>query len=204
MTPRQLLLDYGQVISTAQAADDVAELAACAELAPAEFGRRYWAHRPPYDRGGTALAYWTDVLGGAPGPGRLRRLVELDTASWLRLDPAVLAVLDDVHAAGIAVSLLSNAPRELAVALAADPTFGPFRELLFSAELGLVKPDPQIFRAAAARLAAAPGDVVFVDDRPENVQAAAAVGMHGITYTGSAECLAELLTGVLMPPGRRE
>jgi len=192
VAPRQLLLDYGQVISTAPAVDDVAELAILAGLPAEEFARRYWAHREPYDRGGSALAYWTAVLGGIPTDDRLHRLVELDTRSWLRLDPAVLDVLDGMHAAGIAVSLLSNAPRELAVALADHPAFGRFRLLLFSAELAMVKPDPRIFHVAAARLGAAPADIVFVDDRPENVRAATAVGMHAVTYTGTADCLERL------------
>jgi putative hydrolase of the HAD superfamily len=192
VTPRQLLLDYAQVISIPQTAEDIAGLAALAGLPTEEFTSRYWAHRAPYDRGGSAPAYWAAVLGVAPTADRLIRLVEYDSRSWLRLDPAVLAVLDGFHRAGIAVSLLSNLPRELAAAVAALPAFTPFRQLLFSFELGMVKPDPRIFTAAAARLDAAPGEVLFVDDRSENVRAATTVGMHAVTYTGTADCLARL------------
>lgn len=199
--PRQLLLDYGQVISTAQTAADVAELAELAGLPVAEFGPRYWAPRSAYDRGDAALGYWTAVLGAAPEPERLRLLVELDTRSWLRLDQDVLAVLDDVHAAGVAVSLLSNAPHALAAALVGHPALDRFRHLLFSAELGLVKPDPQIFTVAAERLGAAPAEVVFVDDRPENVRAAAQVGMHAVLYTGTADCLRRLHPTLADRPG---
>jgi putative hydrolase of the HAD superfamily len=192
VTPRQLLLDYAQVISSPQTADDIAGLATLAGLPADEFTRRYWAHRAPYDRGGSALAYWSEVLGLAPTAARLSRLVEYDTRSWLRLDPDVLTVLDGFHRAGIAVSLLSNLPRELAAAVAGLPALARFRQLLFSFELGLVKPDPRIFTAAAVRLDAVPDEVVFVDDRPENVRAATTVGMHAVTYTGTADCLARL------------
>jgi putative hydrolase of the HAD superfamily len=192
VTPRQLLLDYAQVISIPQPADDIAGLAALAGLPTDEFTRRYWAHRRGYDRGGSAAAYWGEVLGVAPTADRLRRLVEHDTRSWLHLDPAVLAVLDGFHRAGIAVSLLSNLPRELAAAVAGLPAFARFRTLLFSSELGLVKPDSRIFTAAAARLDAEPGEVVFVDDRPANVRAASTVGMLAVTYTGTADGLARL------------
>ena len=44
-----LLVDFGEVISVAQPADEVAALAALAELPVPEFSRRYWAHRPAYD-----------------------------------------------------------------------------------------------------------------------------------------------------------
>ncbi|GID95780.1 HAD-IA family hydrolase [Amorphoplanes digitatis] len=185
-----LLIDFGEVVSLAQPAGEVAALAALAGLPVGEFSRRYWAHRPAYDAGGTALAYWTAVIGAAPGGERLRRLVELDVASWLHLDPGMLRLLDAVHEAGTPVSLLSNAPRELARALGRHADLKPFAHLLFSADLALVKPDPAIFAAALEALGAAPGDVVFVDDRPANVDAAAALGIRGIVFTGTAACLA--------------
>ena len=185
-----LLVDFGEVISVAQPADEVAALAALAELPVTEFSRRYWAHRPAYDAGGTALAYWTGILGAAPGGALLHRLVELDVASWLHLNPDTLRLLDDLHAAGTPVSLLSNAPTELARELDRHIDLKRFRRLLFSADLGLTKPDPRCYAAALAALGAAPGDVVFVDDRPENVEAAAALGINGILFTGTPTCRA--------------
>jgi putative hydrolase of the HAD superfamily len=194
----QLLIDFGEVVSVAQPADEVVALAALAGLPADEFSRRYWAHRPAYDAGGTALEYWTEVIGAAPGGARLRELVERDVASWLHLDPATLRLLDAVHGAGTPVSLLSNAPRELARALGRHPDLKPFAHLLFSADLGLVKPDPAVFAAALAVLGAAPGDVVFVDDRRANVEAAAALGIRGIVFTGTAACLAAVARAALV------
>ncbi|MEU4220356.1 HAD-IA family hydrolase [Actinoplanes sp. NPDC026623] len=185
-----LLLDFGEVISLAQPAGEVAELAALAGLPVGEFSRRYWVNRPAYDAGGSALAYWTEIIGAAPGGDRLRRLIERDVASWLHLNPEMLRLLDAVHAAGTPVSLLSNAPRELARALDRHADLKGFGHLLFSADLALVKPDPAIFAAALAALGAGPGDVVFVDDRRANIEAAAALGIRGILFTGTAACLA--------------
>jgi putative hydrolase of the HAD superfamily len=187
-----LLVDFGEVISVAQPADEVAALAALAELPVTEFSRRYWAHRPAYDAGGTALAYWTGILGAAPGGALLHRLVELDVASWLHLNPATLGLLQTLHAAGTPLSLLSNAPAELARELDRLADLKPFRHLLFSADLGLVKPDPHCYAAALARLRAEPGDVVFVDDRPANIAAATALGITGIVFSGTPACLAEI------------
>ncbi|MEU7901625.1 HAD-IA family hydrolase [Actinoplanes sp. NPDC049118] len=185
-----LLVDFGEVVSLAQPAGEVAALAALAELPVDEFSRRYWAHRPAYDAGGAALAYWTAIIGAAPGGDRLRRLIEGDVASWLHLNPRTLRLLDAVHGVGTPVSLLSNAPRELARALDRHADLKGFAHLLFSADLALVKPDPDIFAAALGALGAAAGDVVFVDDRQANVDAAAALGIQGIVFTGTAACLA--------------
>jgi putative hydrolase of the HAD superfamily len=59
-----------------------------------------------------------------------------------------------------------------------DPTW--FAALLSSSTLGVAKPDPRAYQAAAAALGLPPGDCAFVDDLPINVEAACAVGMRGV------------------------
>ncbi len=187
MTRRQLLIDYGEVISLPQPESDIARLSGLAGLPSEEFTRRYWQHRKPYDRGQPAPRYWARVLGEAPHPALLEQLIQADVVSWLHLDPAVLALLNAIHADGTPVSMLSNAPRELGDALAELPEFSRFQHLLFSADLRLVKPDARIFHVAAERLHAAPATIVFIDNRADNVRAAAAVGFDAVLYTGSPE-----------------
>ncbi|PRY32265.1 HAD-IA family hydrolase [Pseudosporangium ferrugineum] len=201
MARTQLLIDFGEVISVAQPAADVTAMADAAGLPAAEFSARYWACRPGYDGGGSARDYWHDVLGAAPGPTLLRRLVELDVASWLHLNPDAMRMLALVHAAGVPVSLLSNAPLELARELDRHPGLGPFRRLLFSADLGLTKPDPAIYAAALGLLGARPGAVVFADDRAPNVTAAVALGLRALVCTGTPDSLARVAEAVL-PAGR--
>jgi len=197
MASSHLLFDFGEVISVAQPAGEVAALAALAELSVPEFSRRYWTLRPRYDAGGTALAYWTGILGAAPGEALLHRLVELDLASWLHLNPDTLRLLDDLHAADVPVSLLSNAPHELARELDRRAELKPFRQRLYSADLALTKPDPRCYTAAIAALGAEPGDVVLVDDRPVNIRAAAALGITGIVFTPTPACLAAVAGAAL-------
>ena len=191
--PRQLLIDFGEVISAAQPAADIAAMAAAADLPVGEFSARYWACRVAYDRGASALGYWTAVLGHQPSGAQLRRLVQHDVASWLHFDPAMIALLERVSAAGVPVSLLSNAPRELARVLERHPALKPFTHRLFSADLGLVKPDPAVFTVALGVLRTGPGDVVFVDDRLDNVAAAAALGIRAHHFTGTPACLRAVL-----------
>jgi putative hydrolase of the HAD superfamily len=88
--------------------------------------------------------------------------------------------------------LLSNAPHELADRISGHSAFGMFDHLLFSARLGLSKPDPEIYDAAVARLAVAAGEVLFVDDRAENIAAAAGVGLRTFHYL-SVDALADRL-----------
>jgi putative hydrolase of the HAD superfamily len=67
-----------------------------------------------------------------------------------------------------------------------------FDLIVVSAEEGLIKPDPRIYRLALDRLGVAAGDAVFVDDMEENVAAARAVGMHGIRFVGADQAIAEV------------
>lgn len=57
-----------------------------------------------------------------------------------------------------------------------------FNDMIFSYEVGLVKPDPRIYQLAAARLQVNTSECVFVDDIERYVQAAMGQGMKGIWY----------------------
>jgi putative hydrolase of the HAD superfamily len=57
-----------------------------------------------------------------------------------------------------------------------------FDDLIFSAEVGLAKPDRRIFDLALDRLQVQATETIFVDDFQENVEAARAIGMAGIRF----------------------
>ena len=58
-----------------------------------------------------------------------------------------------------------------------------FRGILVSGEVGVIKPDPQIYRLLFERFAIAPAQAVYIDDNPRNAAAATSLGMHGIHFT---------------------
>ena len=73
-----------------------------------------------------------------------------------------------------------------------------FDDTMISADEGLVKPDPSIFRLACERFRIRPEESVFIDDMPMNVEAADHVGMTGFLFRGDARELRDWLkeTGV--------
>jgi putative hydrolase of the HAD superfamily len=76
-----------------------------------------------------------------------------------------------------------------------------FDHLIISAEVGLTKPDPRVYRLAAQRLGVEPSEAVFVDDFVENVEGARAVGMHALHYQPGLDVAAALAQlGVELPP----
>lgn len=54
--------------------------------------------------------------------------------------------------------------------------------LFLSYELGLLKPDIEIYQKVLQKLKALPEEVIFVDDKPKNVAAAESIGIHGIIF----------------------
>jgi putative hydrolase of the HAD superfamily len=61
-----------------------------------------------------------------------------------------------------------------------------------SCYVGLRKPDRKIYQLALDVLRSDPEETVFIDDRSENVAAAASLGIHAIRYEGSAKLSAQL------------
>lgn len=64
--------------------------------------------------------------------------------------------------------------------------------IVYSHEVGWMKPDPRIYHAACDRLGCAAEDVVLLDDLPANIDGARAVGMHAVLFTDTAQAIADL------------
>ncbi len=58
-----------------------------------------------------------------------------------------------------------------------------FDVITVSAEVGLIKPDPKIFKHVLQRLGVNPEEAIFIDDNPNNTAAAAKLGLKAIVYT---------------------
>lgn len=67
-----------------------------------------------------------------------------------------------------------------------------FDEVVISGEVGLRKPQPEIYLLAAERLRAGPAECVFVDDFKVNAEGATAVGMRGIQHRNAEQTIPQL------------
>jgi putative hydrolase of the HAD superfamily len=182
-----IVFDYGEVISLPPPARAVAALAEAIGVTPERFWPVYWRHRGDYDRGvSDAAGFWGEVCAGldrAIDDELLDMLVARDFAAWSSLNRETLRLLEELAAAGTRLALLSNAPADLARRFEEQPWAGLFRHRFFSADLRRTKPDPRIFHEVCGRLDARPYDLVFIDDRPENVDAAGALGIESLLFT---------------------
>jgi epoxide hydrolase-like predicted phosphatase len=57
-----------------------------------------------------------------------------------------------------------------------------FDVILISSEIGVAKPDKEMFEMALSKLGVAPEEVVFIDDQQKNIDAAEKLGIKGIRF----------------------
>ncbi|HEX5529359.1 MAG TPA: HAD-IA family hydrolase [Methylomirabilota bacterium] len=188
--PAGLILDYGNVLSRAQ---DPTWLDAAARRLGADataFRAAYWQHRHAYDADLPAAAYWRRVVAGARpaaalDPSDLAWLIASDVASWSVYHEEVWALAARFRAAGGRTAFLSSSGPEVMARVRADHSLETrFDAVVISCEVGLAKPDPRIFRLCLERLGLSAGAALFVDDRADNVQAAAGVGLRTLRFEG--------------------
>jgi putative hydrolase of the HAD superfamily len=67
-----------------------------------------------------------------------------------------------------------------------------FNGIAASGEIGLVKPQPEIFEYLLNRYGLAAADTVFIDDHAANIAAAKGLGLHAILFQTAEQCAAEL------------
>jgi epoxide hydrolase-like predicted phosphatase len=72
------------------------------------------------------------------------------------------------------------------------PVFPLFDAVTLSFEVGVLKPEPEIYLDALRKLSLPPEECVFIDDIGRYAEGASALGIRGIRYTGHAELLREL------------
>ena len=90
-------------------------------------------------------------------------------------------IIDSIKNDGIKTAILSNT--EVPVMNFLKKKYaGIFHEYIFSCEVGMVKPERNIYEHAVALMSISPDEAVFIDDKEENVAAARSFGMHGIRF----------------------
>ena len=105
------------------------------------------------------------------------------------LPDSAIGVLESIGASqDVDLGMLNNEARELNDYRIEEFGLRGYFDFFFSScYVGLRKPGVQIYRLALDVLQCEPSEVVFIDDRADNVEAAAGLGIHAIRYEGSAK-----------------
>ncbi|RBQ15615.1 HAD family phosphatase [Spongiactinospora rosea] len=191
-----VLFDFGGVICDPPGPREAAALSGLIGVREERFWEVYWEGRLDYDMATVdAAGFWGGVytgLGLTAADAPLDELIALDLKMWGYLNSGTLDILRELEGRAVPLALLSNAPLEMARLIDEQPWAAVFSHRFFSADLRRAKPDPAIYREVCERLGVSPGDVVFVDDRADNVEAATALGISGVLFTDADRLRADL------------
>ncbi len=102
--------------------------------------------------------------------------------------PGMESVVRNLKERGYRLFGLSNWSAETFPLIVQDTKHYPVFRLLdgyvLSGEEHCIKPDERIYRILLDRFALKPEECLFIDDNPKNIEAARALGIHGLVFTG--------------------
>jgi putative hydrolase of the HAD superfamily len=136
----------------------------------------------------------------------LRRLAQRTRRPAAELDGLFAAVLESLKPKADTVALLERlVSRQVPLYCLSNMAVGTyghlrerhsfwpaFRGIVISAQIKMMKPEPEIYRYLLTRYELSAERTVFVDDMPANVAAAAALGLHAVRFEHARQCEIEL------------
>ena len=137
--------------------------------------------RGRYGSAEATLRWVIEQAGGRPRPGAIRaampaRIDALRADTRLRSD--AVSALTAIRHRGVRTAVVSDCTHELPAFLPGLPVAPLLDAQIFSVELGVCKPEPEIYLAACSRLGVEPEDCLYVGDGGSHeLTGAAAVGM---------------------------
>jgi putative hydrolase of the HAD superfamily len=168
-----------------------------------EAGARHWAQQifqgyagdwADFDRGTVAPADLVQRIARRTGlaAADVQAVVDAVPLSFASI-PGTLALIEALHAAGQPLYFLSNMPAPYADHLdATHPFLRRFTDGIYSGRVRQIKPERAIFDLAARRFGRAPGELLFFDDVPANVEAARAAGWQARWFAHPEGAAADL------------
>jgi putative hydrolase of the HAD superfamily len=137
--------------------------------------------RGRYGSAEATLRWVIEQAGGRPRPAQVRagvpaRVDALKADTSLRID--AVSTLAAIKRRGLVTAVVSDCTHELPAFLPGLPVAPLLDAKVYSVNLGICKPDPQIYLAACAALGVGPAECIYVGDGGSNeLTGAAAVGM---------------------------
>jgi len=196
---KAVVFDYGNVISLPQNPKVIDELAERVGVERDRFESALWSLRGDYDRGIiSAKEYFKTVLSSLAvfvDEKTIEDIIEIDTNSWKNINTETEALMEALKVAGYLVGILSNMPHDFLVWAEKNlPVFSLPHVGLFSCEVNLIKPEEAIYRKLLSMLNVKADELVFFDDKAENIAGARAVGMEAILWKNAENARRELIS----------
>jgi len=200
MSVKTVVFDYGGVICFIPPLEARSELVRLSGLSADvlwELDRKY---RGEWDRGTyDGIEHYRRILAKAGvffNDGILARLAQADIDCWKHIDPAALQLMRDIKTAGLRLGILSNIPHDFprdSVSAFAEADIA-----VYSCDLGIIKPETGIYEKLREKAGCLYEDIVFFDDKEDNVNKARELGIRAFLWEGAEQARKQVsgITGV--------
>lgn len=193
---KNVVFDLGRVVFAQDPAKSTAEFKQFFSYVSLTPMPQFWTD---YDMGALSFDQVAEELAAYRGvePEFAREMITIAIGKQETIRPTE-KLIDELKAAGYKLYVLSNMSREFIDFLRKQKVYENFDGDVVSCEVGIVKPMPEIYDLLLKRFELDPAETIFIDDRKENVDAAAAKGIATFhfdrnDYEGSCERLREIL-----------
>ena len=142
-----------------------------------EHGKKYRLNQISRDE------FWRIVIAGGNNPNANIDKLEAQWEQSYQPDPRMLSVAYKLKKAGKKVALLMNTDQRRLKYIKSNPTIVKHVDTIFtSCEIGLIKPDKEIYSEVIKSLRVSPKDIVYLDDRSSHTHSAGELGINSINY----------------------
>lgn len=202
MALRAVVFDYGMVLTGAPDPAAWAAMLRITGLPEEQFQRLVWIDRQAFDAGQlTGIAFWQKFLrraGLPPNQAMVEELNRLDVLLWTVQNPAMLAWQLALKQRGLLTAILSNMCDTVLTSIKREFSWiDRFDVLVWSCELGVVKPNPELYRHALNQLGVRPEEMLFIDDLRSNIEAARTLGIQAIQFSSVEQLRQDLIAAGL-------
>lgn len=202
MALRAVIFDFGMVLTGTPNQEAHDAMVRLTGLPVERFESFYWADRHAYDEGKlSGITFWQKLLRDAEldlGPNAVHELNQLDARMWTTQNPAMVAWQLRLKQHGIRTAILSNMGDSVLESIQREfKWLEQFDVLVWSYQLRIAKPDPQIYLHTLEKLGTRPEEALFLDDKKVNVDAAIALGMRSLEFSTIERLRADLIAAGL-------
>lgn len=186
---KAVIFDYGNVLCHEHLDSDLGEMAKCIGVDLQTFKDAYWHYRLDYDAGKSFDSHYYQMVAekcaAAITAEQIKQCIDFDNIGWSRPNQPMVDWAHRLRAEGIKIAILSNMPQDFRDFFSTCTWLPEFHHSTFSCELKSVKPAHEIYHHSINGLGIEPENVLFIDDRLPNIEAAKALGWQGFVFTNA-------------------
>lgn len=197
--PQAIVFDYGGVMTVTPPGDTFREAVAAyirsvISFRDGEFERVNQERRKAVKEGVTDEEFWRAYAkqkGIKLPPDFAEKLLAVMKEA-LTINYDMYYLVEQLRAQNIPVAMLSNIDPRIAGIIRRLGLYEPFYPCLLSYEIGVDKPQLKAFKILIDQLGMPPAEIVFIDDNPENIEAAKKTGIDAILFESHGQICYEL------------